>query len=129
MKSTRLALVALALLSGVSAAAAAGNMLEHKTTGSATSMSQPMDKLSLNSQQQKTAWQDISSQATKETAPSGFAASVGAAVPDGLTTHPVPVSTANKVPALQRYQYALLNNNKLLIVNPNDKKIAEVISQ
>jgi hypothetical protein len=129
MKSTRLALVAIALLSGISAAAAAGNMSQPKTTGSASSMSKPMDKLSLNAQQQKTAWQDISSQATKEKAPSGFTASVGAALPNGLSTHPVPVSTANKVPALQQYQYALLDSNKLLIVNPNDKKIAEVISQ
>ncbi len=135
--STRLAFAALVLLSGVSIAAAASNNMSKstgsassmKTTGSAPSMSQPKDSLSLSSQQRKTAWQDISAQATKEKSPSGFKAAVGAALPSDLITHPVPVSTANKVPELQPYQYALLDSNKLLIVNPNDKKVAEIITQ
>jgi hypothetical protein len=128
--ATRLTLAAVALLSGVSIAAAAG-MQKSSTTGSASSMSQPMvkDTLSLTSSQQKTAWKDISGPAVKESAPASFTAKVGAAVPDDLTTHPVPVSTASKVPALRPYQYALLSSNKLLIVNPSDKKIAEIITQ
>jgi hypothetical protein len=94
-------------------------------------MSQPVakDSLSLSASQQQTAWKDISAQATKESAPASFTAKVGAAVPSDLATHPVPVSTASTVPELRPYQYALLNNNKLLIVNPSDKKIAEIITQ
>jgi hypothetical protein len=30
---------------------------------------------------------------------------------------------------LRRYQYALLENGSLLIVNPDDKKIADVITR
>ena len=87
------------------------------------------DSLSLSASQQQTAWKDISAQATKESAPASFTAKVGAAVPSDLATHPVPVSTASKVPELRPYQYALLSSNKLLIVNPSDKKIAEIITQ
>jgi hypothetical protein len=61
--------------------------------------------------------------------PSGFSAKVGAAVPSQITTHPVPVSTASKVPELRSYNYALLDNNKLLIINPGDKKIAQIITK
>jgi hypothetical protein len=44
-------------------------------------------------------------------------------------TYPVPITTSSKIPVLRRYQYALLENNSLLIVNPNDKKIAGVITR
>ena len=131
----RLSVAVLALLAGVSVALAAGmsksSTSTPATTGSASSMSQPVakDSLSLSASQQQTAWKDISAQATKESAPASFTAKVGAAVPSDLATHPVPVSTASKVPELRSYQYALLNNNKLLIVNPSDKKIAEIITQ
>jgi hypothetical protein len=44
-------------------------------------------------------------------------------------TYPVPMTTSNKVSVLLRYQYALLDNNSLLIVNPYDQKIADVITR
>jgi hypothetical protein len=130
---TRLTVVAIALLSGISVASAAG-MTKSTTNGSgsmskSTTETMAKDSLSLTSQQQKTAWKDISGQASKVKAPSGFTAKVGEAVPGDLTTHPVPVSTANKVPELRQYSYALLDSNKLLIVNPSDKKVAEIITQ
>jgi len=124
----RFALVAAALVSGVSVAAA-NNMAKSSTTGSGPSTSRPMakDTLSLTSDQQKTAWKDISAIATKEKAPAGFIASAGAVVPNGLTTRPVPSKTADQVPELRPYRYALLSSNDLLIVNPHDKKVAEII--
>ena len=123
------ALVAAALVSAVSVAAAANTMANSSTTGSAPSTSRPMakDTLSLTSAQQKTAWKDISAVATKEKAPAGFIANAGAVLPSGLTTRPVPSKTADQVPALRPYQYALLSSNDLLIVNPHDKKVAEII--
>jgi hypothetical protein len=132
--TTRLAIIAAALMSGLSVAAAAGNGAS--TTGANTS-SQPTsssgamatDTVVLSKQQQKDAWQDIKALATKEKAPAGFTATVGAVVPSKLDTHPVPVSTANKVPMLRPYQYAMLDSNKLLIVNPSDHKIADIITQ
>ncbi len=131
----RLTVAAMALLAGVSVASAAGMSKSSPphpaTTGSASSTSQPVakDSLSLRASQQQIAWKDITALASKESAPGSFTAKVGAAVPSDLTTHPVPVSTASKVPELRPYQYALLSSNKLLIVNPSDKKIAKIITQ
>jgi len=121
---------AVALFCGVSFATAAP-MSPSAGSGSASSMSRSAakDNLSLSASQQRTAWKDISAQAAKEAAPSSFTAKVGAVVPASITVHPVPVSTASKVPALQPYDYALLGGKTLLIVNPNDKKVAEIITQ
>ena len=126
--SMRLSIAAAALLIGVSGVAATG-MSKHQTTGSAPApQASAKDQLSLSSANQKTAWQDISKMAIKVKVPAGFSAEVGATVPSEISAQPVPVSTANKVPALKSYDYALLDNNKLLIINPNDKKVAEIIS-
>lgn len=123
---------AVALISGVSLAAAAdGSMSKNSTSTSAlmSSQSKANGSLSLSSADQKTAWKNIIDDATKQKVPSGFTAKVGETLPSGIDTHPVPVSTADKVPELKTYQYALLENNKLLIVDPADKKIVDVITQ
>jgi hypothetical protein len=86
------------------------------------------DKLALTAKQRRDVWEDISQQASKQKPPKGFTAKVGAVLPSALATHPIPVSTANDVPALRPYNYALLEGNKLLIVNPNDMKVVEVIT-
>jgi len=84
--------------------------------------------LSLTSKQQREVWEDIRQQGEKQKAPKGFVAKVGAVMPSTIATHPVPVSTANDVPALRPYNYALLANNKLLIVDPKDKKVVKIIT-
>jgi hypothetical protein len=128
--SMRLTVIAVALLSGLSVAVAAGgNSMSKQSTEKSASTSLLKDKLSLTSEQQTTAWQDISKQATKEKAPARFAVKIGAVVPSALMTYPVPMTTSSKVPVLRRYQYALLENNRLLIVNPHDKKVADVITR
>jgi hypothetical protein len=126
--STRMAVAALALVASVSVAAAAG-MSKSSTTGSASAISQPADSMSLSPSDKTTAWNDISKIGRKETPPVGFNAVIGAVVPSVLGTEAVPASTADKVPTLRPYHYALLDSNKLLIVNPKDNKIAEVITQ
>jgi Flp pilus assembly protein TadD len=127
MKSpSRIVIASAILLSGVSLAAAAGMS---KSTSTSSSMAKPTDQLSLSSSQQKTAWQDISGQAVKETAPAKFTAGIGHKVPNQLAIRPVPTNAAEQVPALRPYSYALLDSNKLLIVNPTDRKVAQVITQ
>ncbi len=127
--STRIAVIAVAFLSGVSIAAAAGSTMLKENTAKSTSTSILKDRLTLSSKQEKIVWQDISKQATKEKAPAHFAAKTGVVVPGALLTHPVPMTVSNKVPELRRYQYALLANNRLLIINPNDNKVAEVLTR
>ena len=107
-----MALAVAVLLSGVAAASAA-----------------PMagDSLSLSSTQQNTAWRDLYMPSLNQRAPAGFKARVGAIVPKGVATAPVPTKAARAVPALKPYDFAMVQH-KVVIVNPSDQKIAEVIS-
>lgn len=83
------------------------------------------DSLTLSSQEQKTAWNDLNSAAASN-APSSFQPSTSSALPSTVTVHAIPSKTAAAVPALGAYDYAKVNG-KLLIVNPHDMMIAEVI--
>jgi hypothetical protein len=79
------------------------------------------DTLSLSSVQQKTAWKDLKSTTARQTAPSGFNAKIGSAVPSTLKLEPIPAKAATAVPALRPYDFAMVQG-KLLIVNPSDKR-------
>ena len=117
-KQTSIALAAAALLAGSMAASAATMSNPAKTD----------DTLNLTSNQQKTAWHDLYMPSLNQKAPAGFHATIGAVVPSSVTTAPVPRKAASDVPSLKPYDFAKLQR-KLLIVNPSDKKIAEVITQ
>ena len=86
------------------------------------------DTLNLTSTQRKTAWNDLSREASKQTLPSGFKATVGSVVPGTFKIEPVPSKADRDVPSLKPYDFAM-TPGKLLIVNPSDKKIAEVITK
>jgi len=117
---TAIALAAALLLSGATAASAA------EVASSHSGMAKAASNLSLTGTQQKTAWKDMSSAST-QTAPSGFNATPGAAVPSALKLSAIPSKTARDVPALRSYDFAKIQG-KLLIVNPKDRMIAEVIT-
>jgi uncharacterized protein DUF1236 len=122
IKQVSAALAAGFLLFGASAASAADTSQPHST------MAQPAsDTLSLTSAQRKMVWNDLHSQVTAQNAPSGFNATVGAIVPSTLKIEPVPNKVASAVRAIKAYDFAMVKG-KLLIVNPSDKKIVEVIT-
>lgn len=85
------------------------------------------DSLSLSSQQQQTAWNDLSGVAMSN-APPTFKPSTNSAIPSTLKVQQIPQKTASDVPALQPYDFAK-TGGKLLIVNPRDMMIAAVISE
>jgi hypothetical protein len=123
-KQISVALAAGVLVVGASAVSAASL----SQSSSSSTMSRPAgDTLSLTSMQQKAAWQDLNSKASKQNAPSGFQATVGAVVPTTVKIEPVPSKAATDIPALKSYDFAVVQG-KLLIVNPSDNKIAEVIT-
>ena len=64
----------------------------------------------------------------EQEAPAGFSAVAGAVVPNSVTTAPITSKAASDVPALKPYHFAMLQH-KLVIVNPANKKIAEVITR
>jgi len=124
--STRLTMVAVAIVSGFSiTVVTASNGATKQNAPASTSTLD--NRVSLTRKQETATWQNIIKRAAKEKAPARFAAKVGVVVPSTLMTYPVPMTTSNKVPALRRYRYALLENNRLLIVNPFDRQVADVI--
>jgi hypothetical protein len=106
--------------------------LSGATTAAASHMSKmskaPGDTLTLSGDQQKSIWNDVSAHASNQSAPSGFNAAVGTAVPNGLNTYPMPRQAARDVPMARPYRYAM-TENKVLIVNPSDHKIADVVTK
>lgn len=125
MKFQSIAVVTAAVLvSGAGGALAAGQ--QTTASHSAAMQTMPKDNLALTHTQKRIAWRDISKQAGTETAPSGFTAKIGATVPDNLSIRPMPAHVASRVAALRPYDYALLPK-QLLIINPSDKKVVNVI--
>ena len=122
IKSTSIA-VAAALLVGGASLSAANAASGHAMAGSAAS-----DTLNLSGKQQKTIWKDMQRHAANQAAPAGFTATVGAAIPAGVSTYPVPRVATRDVPAVKPYRYAMLDN-KVVLVNPSDHKIADVVTR
>lgn len=131
---TSLALAAALLLAGATAASAAGMSSTAASTPATTpstsstggmSAASASDSLTLTSSQQKTAWKDLKGK-NKEKPPSGFTATVGSVVPGKLKIKPMTSKAASDVPALKPYDFAMVKH-KLLIVNPSDRTIANVI--
>ena len=85
------------------------------------------DSLTLSAPQQKTAWNDLS-RAPASNAPSSFQPTTSSALPSTVAVRAIPDATARDVPALGPYDYAK-TDGKLLIVNPRDMMIAEVIAE
>jgi hypothetical protein len=132
---TSIAFAAAVLLAGVSMASAADNSAAGmqspganvQSPGVKMSMS-PSDSLNLTKKQQKTAWNDLYVKRLNQRTPAGFNATAGAVLPTSVTIAPVTDAAAGDVPTLKPYNFAMLQK-KLLIVNPTDRKIAEVITR
>jgi Protein of unknown function (DUF1236) len=110
------------LLAGASAASAAGMQTSTSTRISGTAA----DSLNLNRIQQKVAWAELARFGARQKAPSSFTAAAGTVVPSSVKVHPVGKKVARDVPALRPYDFALVRG-RLLIVNPSDRKVTEVI--
>jgi hypothetical protein len=121
-KHLSVALAAGLLMAGVSAASAGGMQQPSSTMARPAS-----DTLSLSTAQQQTAWKNLYMGSLNQKTPAGFDVKEGAVLPSSITTAPVTSKAASDVPALKPYDFAMVNG-KLLIVNPSDKKIVEVIS-
>ena len=110
--ATVTALATAVLLSGVTAASAMKPRAQ--------------DTLDLTSAQQKMVWNDLD-HASNQTAPSGFAADAGAKVPATVKISAVPSKASRDLSQLRAYDFAKVGG-KILIVNPSDRKVAEVIT-
>jgi hypothetical protein len=60
--------------------------------------------------------------------PLTFHPMIGAKVPDSLALFDLPGKVTNQIPAVKNYQYAKLNSNDVLVVDPKDREVAAVIT-
>jgi hypothetical protein len=83
--------------------------------------------LNLTAAQKHTIYQSVMNE-KGQTIPSSFRASIGTKVPSSLTLHMLPSNVVSQIPATKNFEYAKLQNNEVLLVNPKDREVAEMIS-
>jgi hypothetical protein len=83
-------------------------------------------QLNLTSAQKQTILNSVASE-KGQTAPSGFQARLGEKLPQSLSMRQLPGSATNQVSAAKDYEYAKLANNEVLLINPKDRQVAEII--
>jgi Protein of unknown function (DUF1236) len=111
----RSGLVAVGLLSSGAAAALAA---EPKAS----------DQLTLTSAQEHAIYQSALKQDVNMKAPAGFTATIGAKVPAKIGLHTFPADVTGQLPALKPFEYAMVDN-KVIIVNPMDRKVVDIVAQ
>jgi Protein of unknown function (DUF1236) len=106
---------------------AAALMLCSVVTASAATAMHPSDTIILSASQRRAVWNDLSKQATNQNA-AGFDATIGTFVPSTVKTEPMPSKTAADIPSLRPYNFAMVDH-KLVIVDPSNKVIADVLTK
>jgi hypothetical protein len=102
--------------------------MQSDKTPSANAAAQSGDALTLSEAQRKMAWQDLYMDSLNQNTPPGFDAVVGTTVPNTIVIAPVTAQAGSDVPPLKPYSFAMAQK-KLVIVNPSNRKIANVIAQ
>jgi len=93
----------------------------------AAAQNQPKDPIGLTAtQRQMIAW-SIAGFAHLQRLPQGFRPAIGAKIPDQLRLRQIPHVVTGEAPPIRNYQYVMLRNKDLLLINPRDKTIADVI--
>jgi len=130
-KYLRCGAVAGALLVGVNVAAATEmprTVAQSQSHGGMKGLSTAQAAPNLTASQRREIFQDLAS-AKEESAPSGFRPSVGAIVPGTLALQELPSKATTDVPLIKSYKFAKLQNQDVLLVNPQDRKVIDVITK
>ena len=86
-------------------------------------------KSNLTTAQKKEIWQTLNSEGTRtSSSPTNFKPQVGSIIPSAIAIQPLPNDATTKAPALSGYEYAMVQN-EVLIVSPNSRKIVDIIKQ
>jgi len=84
--------------------------------------------LNLSGAQEQLIYQSVLNE-KGEPVPTGFRPSVGAKAPMSLTLHKLPSRVIDRIPSAGRYEYAKLQNDEVLLVDPKDREVVDVISR
>jgi len=84
--------------------------------------------LQLNAQQKAAIFQSVTKEKVKSPPPANMQVSVGAQVPASIELYPLPANVVSEVPAAKSYKYTVAQN-QVLIVDPTNMKIIDVIKQ
>ena len=63
-----------------------------------------------------------------QSVPAGFHAGIGDRVPPSVTLHPLPKRLLDQIPSARMYEVAKLPDNTLLLVDPRDREVVDVIA-
>ena len=106
---------------------AAALLLCGVATASAATAMHPSDTVILSAAQRRAVWNDINKQATNQSA-AGFDATIGTFLPGTVKIEPMPSKAAANIPSLRPYDFAMVDH-KLVIVDPSNKVIADVLTK
>jgi hypothetical protein len=95
-------------------------------TAAATAM-HGTDTVILSAAQRRAVWNDLGKRATNQNA-AGFAATTGTFVPNTVKIEPIPSNVTANNPSLRPYDFAMVDH-KLVIVDPSNKVIADVLTK
>jgi hypothetical protein len=84
-------------------------------------------QLNLTDQQKQNIMQSVQSE-TGQRAPAGFQPKVGATVPSTMLLHQLPASVVTQVPGAKDLQYTKLDTNEVLLIDPKDGRVADIIT-
>jgi hypothetical protein len=83
-------------------------------------------ELNLTPQQKQTIMQSVQRE-QGQPAPAGFQPRVGASIPQSMSIQQLPSSVTTEVPVTKGLEYAKLNNNEILLIDPKDRRVADII--
>src|SRR5262249_45578192 len=84
-------------------------------------------ELNLTAQQKQAIMQSIQSE-RGQPAPAGFQPRIGASVPQSMSLRQLPSNITTQVPATRDYEFAKLDNNEILLIDPKDRRVADIIT-
>ena len=84
--------------------------------------------LQLSAQQKAAIFQSVTKERVKSPPPANMQVSVGAQIPASIELYTLPANVVSEVPAAKAYKYTVAQN-QVLIVDPTNMKIVDVIKQ
>jgi hypothetical protein len=84
-------------------------------------------ELNLTAQQKQTIMQSVQTE-RGQPAPAGFLPRIGASVPQSMSMRQLPSNVTTQVPVAKDLEYAKLDNNEVLLIDPKDRRVADIIT-